>query len=88
MAFLCYTNKYKGKSDCFHTLLQVYENMGGNENIANEKLHVQLFFDDMNSTQMEEMLGKAGEKARGKQAGPTSARPHSSYKPPMSTQQQ
>ena len=97
MAILCYTYSPalgKGKSDCYHTLLQVHENMGG---IANEKLHVQLFYDDMNSTQMEEMLEKAGTEARGKQAGRahfsptdrTTERPCSSYnQPTMPTQQQ
>ena len=67
MSFLCHTNPVnsnKGKSDCHYTLGQAYSNMGGLK--GNEKIHYQLFYDDTNGTQMEEMLREAGGEARGK----------------------
>ena len=69
VSFLCHTysgNSGKGKSDCHFTLGQAYSNMGGTK--GNDKVHYQLFTDDTNGTQMEEMLKEAGREARGKRA--------------------
>ena len=69
VSFLCHTsatNSGKGKTDCHFTLGQAYSNMGGTK--GNDKIHYQLFTDDTDGAQMEEMLKEAGREARGKRA--------------------